>query len=284
MFEIWIPEEGAEYAAQAAAAVFTEIDRLDRLFNRFDPSSEIARLGRLRPGERLPVGVEMVECLETALSLREATAGAFAIDYATLVQYPERNTVGSRGDRSLPPPGFGVERTPGGFTVFREPGSDSPVRLDLGGIGKGLALDRCVEILADWSIENALLHGGTSTALGLGSGPEDDCARGWPVGFGESPGGVRRAFLRDRSMSGSGREVKGEHVTDPRRGEPAAGSALAWAAGISAAESDALSTAFLVMSPAETERFCRSRPDVWARTVAFSGEDRIFNPDALETE
>ncbi|MGD1009186.1 MAG: FAD:protein FMN transferase [Candidatus Aminicenantales bacterium] len=66
IFEIFIAGKDKGYARQAARAAFDEIDRIERLFSRFDPSSEISRVSRLRPGERMMVGVETVECLATA--------------------------------------------------------------------------------------------------------------------------------------------------------------------------------------------------------------------------
>lgn len=284
LFEIWIHGEPRQYAARAAAAVFDEIDRLERHLSIFDPTSEISRLGRLRPGESLAVGEEVFECLKIALRLRKETSGAFAIDYKSLIQYYGRSPGRARLPRRIPPPGFQIERTAGGFAVRRDPGEGPPLRLDLGGIGKGFSLDRCLGVLADWSIECALLHGGTSTALGFGPGPEIQ-ARGWPVGVGDGgPGRPARAFLHGRAMSGSGREVKGDHILNPRSGRPAAGFSTARVSCASAAESDALSTAFLVMGEEETAVFCRNRPDVWALTVAPGGRVRVYNPEALDTE
>jgi thiamine biosynthesis lipoprotein len=88
----------------------------------------------------------------------------------------------------------------------------------------------------------------------------------------------------DRALSGSGREVKGEHVMDPRSGGAASGHGSAWVACRSAAEADALSTALLVMDTGEAEDFFRRRPDVWAMSVSDGGGLRIFNPGALDTE
>jgi hypothetical protein len=81
VFEIFIAGKPKEYARQAARAAFDEIDRVERLFSRFDPSSEISRASRLRPGERMMVGVETVECLATAARVQAETAGAFDINY-----------------------------------------------------------------------------------------------------------------------------------------------------------------------------------------------------------
>lgn len=283
LFETMVRGGEGAYAGQAARAVFCEVDRMERLFSRFDPTSDIARLNRLGPGESMAVGVETYECLSLAEEVRREVDGAFDINVRALIKYG-----GGVGAARLE-----LARTDAGFEVRRvtpEGRRPTPLDLDLGGIGKGYALDRAVEVLADWSVEDALVHGGTSTAVALGDAPGADSegGKGWPVGVGagwpcpEAPSSFR---LRGRALSGSGTEVKGRHVLDPRTGLPAGGHAAAWASHPSAAVSDALSTAFMVMTTGEVEAYCRRHPEVWALVVRDYGDCRVFNPDiALESE
>ncbi len=63
VFEIFVADREEAYAGQAARAAFGEIDRIERLFSRFDPSSETSRIGRLKTGDTLPVGLETAEIL-----------------------------------------------------------------------------------------------------------------------------------------------------------------------------------------------------------------------------
>ncbi len=143
-----------------------------------------------------------------------------------------------------------------------------PIDLDLGGIGKGYALDRAGQLLLTWGVPDALLHGGTSTVLALGSpaaasgtepSRESSERTGWPVGIGAGwPGAPERVFLSGRALSGSGTEVKGGHILDPRTGRPARGNLAAWASAPTAALSDALSTAFFVMT-ADGVEACAAR-------------------------
>ncbi len=273
-FEVTIAEDEGSYAGQAAQAAFNEIDRIERLFSRFDPSSEISRIGRLRPGESLLIGFETFECLSVAERIRAETNGAFDINVRTAMKYGASET----GEKGLPSR-FELATTGQGFEVRlgeRAGGPWRPMDLDLGAIGKGYALDKALAVLADWSIVNALIHGGTSTAVAIGNAPEK---QGWPVGVGggwpcqEAP---REILLTGRALSGSGTEVKGQHIIDPKTGSPARGHVAAWALHPAAASADALSTAFMVMDTAEVEDYCRRHSDVWALVVKDYGDCRMF--------
>jgi thiamine biosynthesis lipoprotein len=134
----------------------------------------------------------------------------------------------------------------------------SGVRLDPGAIGKGWALDRAAAALREAGVASALLHGGTSTAYGLGQPPDQPT---WRVAVRDPRGGdrvVATAGLRDtalsvsavhgRSFTAGGRRYG--HVIDPRSGQPVQGTLLAAVVHPSALLSDALSTALLVLGRA----------------------------------
>ena len=257
-FEIFIAGQEESYAGSAAKAVFEEIDRLEGILSRFDPRSDVGQLIRLKPGQTLQVGIELTECLELADEVYRLTNGAFDVTVGSLT--------GNREEEKTKQTFFGANR--GGLM------------LDFGGMGKGYALDKSLEILADWDIEHALLHGGTSTALAIGDSPgergsagKEAGEKGWPVGM-----AGERVFLRDMALSGSGKEVKGEHILDPKTGEPAAGHRSAWVVHPSAAMADALSTAFIVMQPEEVAEFCRNNPHIWVKVIEPSGPVCLRRP------
>jgi thiamine biosynthesis lipoprotein len=121
-------------------------------------------------------------------------------------------------------------------------------------------LDRSKEILHDWEIEQALIHAGGSTILA--------CGGSWNVGVGGlwaegTPEGI--FALEDRALSGSGTEVKGEHIIDPFSGEAPSHHLAAWAVHPSAAISDALSTTFMLLEDNKIEEICVLNPE----TIAF---------------
>jgi len=286
VFEVFIAGKAEAYARQAARAAYDESDRLERLFSRFDPSSETSRIGRLQPGESLRIGIETAEVLGIAAAVQAETGGAFDINYLAGAR-----PAGKRPKAS--PPALAtlirVTQTGQGFEVARLAGRGKakapPLLLDFGAVGKGYALDGALAVLHDWEVGNVLLHSGTSTALAAGPGPgKSRSGRGWPVGagfFAGTPAGPGRVLLRDRALSGSGTEVKGEHIIDPRTGRPARGARAAWASHPSAAAADALSTAFMVMTADESAALCGRHPEIWALVINARKKCRIFNAGAL---
>jgi len=285
-FEVFIAGKDEAYAGQAARAAFDEVDRLERLFSRFDPSSETSRIGRLQPGESLRIGIETAEVLGIAAAVQVETDGAFDVNYLAGVRPPGKRP------KACPPALatlIRVAQTGQGFEVARLAGRGKakapPLLLDFGAVGKGYALDGALAVLRGWEVGNVLLHSGTSTALAAGPGPgKSESGRGWPVGAGSVGGttaGPGRVHLRDRALSGSGTEVKGEHIIDPRTGRPARGHRAAWASHPSAAAADVLSTGFMVMATDGVAALCGRHPEVWALVINARKKCRIFNAGAL---
>jgi thiamine biosynthesis lipoprotein len=286
-FEILLAGKDENFGRQVSQAVFAEVDRIERLFNRFDPCSEIGQINSLRPEQSLRIGVETYECLKTAIWVHTQTHGAFDVYVGSFLKDKGEAVPECTGSRMNIMDRLEISRISQGFMVRIRPVEQETkthtLSLDLGGIGKGYALDRIPDILFDWDIYRALVHGGTSTALAIGAPPEDgDKKKGWPVGIGgdwKCPQAPRVFSLKDRALSGSGTEVKGKHILDPRSGKPAKGHLAAWVSHPSAAVADALSTAFMVMSTEEVRDFCESYPDVWALVVIDSQRCEVFNPD-----
>lgn len=253
VFEIFILESDSAYAEKAARAAFEELDRLERELSRFIPNSDISRVNHLQPGERIVVGHDAFHCIKNGIQLCHETGGAFDISIGPFKDKPESYTAEPTSallNLTLDDRFKTVELTQGS------------IHLDLGGYGKGYAIDIMASTLLEWDISTAMLHGGYSTVLAL-SPPEGK--DGWPVTISHPhTSEVLRTFqLCNQSLSGSGLR-KGEHIVDPRRGCPATHILAAWTCVKSAARSDALSTAFMVMSNEERDIYLKSHPDVEA--------------------
>lgn len=251
-FEIVIAGQAEDYARQAAGAVFRLIDQLEGELSRFVESSDIARANRLDSGGSTRIGEAALDCLLVAADVSMATDRAFDPAYA-----------------SIRPPDLPAHAPP--FTL--DPDSHSitsratRLRLDLGAIGKGYALDCGADTLREWGVESACLSAGGSTVLAYG--PATD-GLGWNIGIGEG-----RSFRVSPdlacALSGSGTAVKGSHLIDPRTGKPVSRHTRVWSLASSAAQADALSTAFFVMQAGEIGAFCREHPEVGAALVAADG-------------
>ena len=243
-FEIHVSGLDGSYCGQAAAAAFSELDRLEGLLSRYRESSEISCINALAPGESIRVSPDTFDCLEVSLRMHALTGGAFdpTIGKATLgaAQVPDS----PKGTLELDPSALTVRVTGGQASI------------DLGAIGKGFALDRMAEVLGAWDAAQSLLVGGGSSVLAMD--PPTNTP-GWEITLG-SGALQRRLWLTRQSVGSSGTSVKGNHILDPLSLEPPNHVHRTWALCDSAAESDALSTAWMCLGRDEVDEICASRP------------------------
>jgi thiamine biosynthesis lipoprotein len=115
-----------------------------------------------------------------------------------------------------------------------------------------------------------VIHGGYSSVLALDA---PSGRKGWPLTL-SNPVNRKQTLaglhLQGRALSGSGLQ-QGRHIIDPRTAQPVEGKRAAWACAPDAATADALSTAFMVMTPDEVKEYCSNHPDTLAMIVL---EDR----------
>lgn len=263
-FEIFLATEDEDYAASMAREAFQLLDRLEEQLSRFRPHSDVSIINQLEAGESVKLSIPAFDCLKLAFEISSETAGAFDVSLAPVMDRI-RNEKGEIVDLKQEVLDEAFEEKREGLYLLRVEDLSvycqaTGAGIDLGGIGKGFALDQMAEFLEEWDLPQALLHGGGSTVLALDP-PEGE--EGWKVGFGEESG-REPVWLKRAALSGSGKAVKGAHVLDPRTGQPALGHTRTWAQAPSAALSDALSTAFMVMSKEEVDAYCESHPGVLA--------------------
>ena len=155
VFEVHAVHEDARYAEQAAQAAFDLVDRLERELSRFIPNSDIGRINELGPGERTRVAPTTLECLVIARHAFELTGGVFDASIGTGLESLELDA-----DACV----IGATRR--------------GVKIDLGGVGKGYAVDRMIEVLRREGVRSALVNFGGSSIAALGPPPAEP---GWPV-------------------------------------------------------------------------------------------------------
>jgi thiamine biosynthesis lipoprotein len=273
-FEITLAEEDAAHVAAARQAL-DEADRIEDALSVFRESSEVMRVNREGAVGPVAVSETLFSLLRRCQELHAAVDGAF-----DPTSTPLSRTWGflAREGRLPGPEDIAaalslvgldkVELNPEGRTVrFRLSG----MALNFGGIGKGYALDRMVGLLRGRAVPRALLSAGGSSVLAFGGGPGFRVDVRSPV----TRTVIARLRIQEAALGTSGIgeqyfEAAGRrygHVLDPRTGWPVAGVLSASAAAPSAADADALSTAFLVGGPGLAERYCAAHPGTLAVLV-----------------
>lgn len=252
-FDLRISNEDAMYAAQVAQAAFDRVDDLESRLSRFRPQSEIQCIARLLPGQSLRLSEDTFDCLTLARKMEQATRQAFSPTPAAL-----------QSQATLP----GWSLSPADLSIRCEHGL---VNFDLGAIGKGFALDRLAALLRQWECPSFLLIAGGSSII---AGDTPDGFDGWSCGLGDE-GAPHRLLLNNASLSGSGVAVKGNHILNPRTGGSAHRQSRAWALCDVAAESDALSTAAMVLPEPELTDVLASEP-TWLVLVEDDSQIRTI--------
>ncbi len=236
-----------ETAGLALDAAFAEVARLEGLLSTFIAESELSRVNARAAREAVPVSSDTLDCIAAALAAAEKSGGAFD------------PTLKREGWRAVE-----IDRAANTVRFRRD-----DIALDLGGIGKGFALDRAARVLEEHGVHCAILDfGGQVLALDPPAGED-----AWLVGV-RDPRDAERFLGYFRvvraSVSTSARYERGDHIIDPRTGEPARRSS-ATICHPSAACADAYSTALFVLGRAGLERLAPVLPD--GAAVLVTGDD-----------
>jgi thiamine biosynthesis lipoprotein len=275
-FEVRLPAS-TPGAVDLGCRALDLIDTLESQLTVYRDDSEISLLNvRAHLG---PVEVEkrLFELLQLAVAISHETEGAYDVTAGALSEawgfvkgpkrVPDERLLTEARARTG---SHHLVMDPERLTVaFDREG----LRLNLGSIGKGYAIDRAVDLIRSyWWPTSALVHGGQSSLYALGSPPGDLGGR-WEVALRnpfepERPLGTIR--LRNRGLGTSGAAfqqfvVDGRvygHLIDPRTGEPAEGPASVTVLAPTAALADALSTAFYLLGPEGAEAYVARHPQV----------------------
>lgn len=281
-FEVTLPPDNPA-AVSTAGAALDEIDRLEDRLSIFRDTSELSHINKLAATGPVPVKPDLFSLLEQCRVLYDETEGAFDVTSGPLSRcwgflkregrIPEPHELEEA--RSVVGMQNLVLDSESRTARFNRPG----IEINLGSIGKGYALDRIASNMRARGVSAALLSGGSSSVLAMGSGWR---AEGWVVGV-RHPlrKNARIAELRlwncGMATSGGGEqyfESEGKrysHIIDPRTGVPAEGVAGVTVVARSAAVADALATAFYVGGRTLAERYCSSHRDVLAIVVEDVG-------------
>ncbi len=232
----------ADEAGQAANEAFSVMQSLERRLSRFVASSDVSLINALPQGQRAWVQAETFECLQLSFSLAEETKNAFDASAGTLVDFYKKN--GNVRCDEMPAWREAYENYRYGKFALHPAEQEVECvavgkKIDLGGIGKGFALDKMAEVLREWSFPRALLIAGGSTILAL------DAPAGrahWRIGT-----EAGEEALANGAIASSGTQFQAVHLVDPRTGLLAVPAKTFRARSASAARADALATAAAVI-------------------------------------
>lgn len=262
-----VPESPSAAAdAEAVAEVFREVDAR---MSEWKDSSPLSAVNREAGGAPVPVPADLREVLHRAVALGDATDGAFDVTWAALWGLWDFRAASP----SVPDPAEIARRV--ALVDYRQVQVDDALgtvrlpragmKIGLGGIAKGYALDQARKVLQARGVEDFLVIGGGQILAG---GRKGD--RPWRTGLRDPRGGPEDYFagleVRDESLSTSGDyesffEVDGRryhHIVDPRTGWPSEGLRSATVISADATLADALSTACMVMGVEKSLAVCRA--------------------------
>ncbi len=219
----------------AADDAFEEARRLDALLSNYRPESEWSRVNREASAHPVAVSKELFDLLAACVEYSRASDGAFDITVGPLMKiwgfYKDTGHLPQPGEVKKAMDRIGYRNlvldASRQTVAFAKPG----VNMDPGGVGKGYAVDKMVEVLKKDGIETALVSGGGSSIYGLGAPPDEP---GWRIQI-KNPWNefqhVAEVTLKNQSLSTSGSYEKffvaegktWSHIMDPRTGFPAQG-------------------------------------------------------------
>jgi thiamine biosynthesis lipoprotein len=283
-FHIYLNADEQASAADHAVAALELVDRLEDQLTVYRQHSEVSRINQLAHRNPLLIEGRLCQLLALGLQIHGESQGAFDITAGPLSKlwgfYRREGRIPSEEEIEL------VRARVGSQYVVLDSAAQTiqltrpGMELNLGGIGKGYALDRCVELLTERDVPNFLIHGGQSSIIARGSRAGlAEGERGWSIAL-RHPlrDDVRlgEVWLRDAALGTSGsahqffyhQGKRYSHVLDPRTARPAEGMLSTTVIAPTGAAADALATAFFVMGIDASLAYCQQHPQLGAILIA----------------
>ena len=285
---VYLWHDDDKVGQDAVNAVFAEVARIDNLMSTYIEDSEMSAINRDAAETPVAVGDELFRLILRSLDISVLTRGAFDITYDSVGQHydfregrrPDDETISTELPRLNYR--FVVPNRDDGSIRFTEEG----VRINLGGIAKGYAVERGVEVLRRHGVANArVTAGGDSRLLG------DRRGQPWMVGV-QNPrdsGQVAVTIpLENEAISTSGDyeryfmegDERYHHIIEPSTGQPVSDVRSTTIIGPDAVLTDALSTSVFVMGVDQGLRLIATLPDY--EGIVIDAEGQMFYSDGLQ--
>lgn len=289
--QLW--HEDAKAAQAAMQSVMDEMHRIDETMSPFKETSELSRINREAAKTTLIISPEMAEILARSIEFSKLSDGAFDVTFSSVgYLYDYRRHIKPTDEqiaKALPGINYRhliLDRARRTLHFARE-----GVRIDLGGIAKGWAVDRSIELLQRRGIAHARVTAGGDTRL-LG----DRRGRPWTVGIRDprQPGKAIAVLpLADTAISTSGDYerffdedgVRYHHIINPRTGKSASGVHSVTVVAADATTTEGLTKSVFIKGPVEGLKLINSLKNVDAVVIDAEGKMHVSSGlQALSTE
>lgn len=283
VFEIVAYSNAPDRASSAIDQALDEVVRLDNLMSNYKPESDLSRMNREAHFRTVKIPADLYRVIEIALRYSRLSNGEFDVSIGPVVDLWKAALAGGAMPTAAQQAQARscvdyqkIELTAPDQIQFH---SDC-LRIDLGAIGKGYAVDRALGILAAQGVERAYIDAGGSTIYGLGSPPD---AAGWLVHLRDPSNRLDpQVHLLDNSVSTSEQTaasgLTGDapgHIVTPATGKPVRTPYAVSVVAKTATDSDALSTTLLLLGPEKGTVLVAGLKDVSAIWVAADGHRTI---------
>lgn len=284
--ELW--SDNKKSGQKVISQVMAEMHRIDRLMSPFKAESEISKINNFAGSQPVKIGQELLNLIDKSLAISKKTKGAFDITFASAgfmydfrkKRHPSKASL----KQVLPSINYRhIQLNRSKQTIFFK---NKNVKIDLGGIAKGYAVDLGIAILKKNDIQHGIVTaGGDSRILG------DRKGRPWFVGIRDPrnrQGLVAKLPVRNEAISTSGDYerffeedgVRYHHILNPKSGKSVQTTRSVTVIGPDATTTDALSTSLFVLGPKKAIKLANKLTEIEA--VVIDGNGRMHYSSGLQ--
>ena len=283
VFEVVAYGDSAERTSSVVDQALDEVVRLDNVMSNFKPESDLSRMNREAHFHRVRIPGDLYKVIEASLLYSRLSEGEYDVSVGPVVDLWKAALAGG------PAPTAAEQAQASSCVGYQKIELMAPdqiefhsgcMRVDLGSIGKGYAVDRAMAILRSNGIERAYIDAGGSTIYGMGTPPDRD---GWLVHLRDPSNRLDpQVKLISNSVSTSEQTAASTltgdapgHIVVPSSGKPLRSRFAVSVTAKSATDSDALSTTLLLLGPEKGAALASRLKDVTAIWISADGQKTI---------